>query len=275
MEGEGETQQHQIIKTTCKERSQDMDAYQKISNIGRKKCYQEFNKQFVSSVLSGCFLAFGACCSIRVGGHLENSDLGYQRLVSALFGLPIGLLLIVLCQTQLFTGNTAFYTIALLEKKIRAKRMFGSLIVIYIGNLIGSILFAYMIYGAQILNNSPSIINLAELKVSHNWEVTLLKGILCNWFVCLSLWQATCGDSVTDKAVGIFLPIAGFVVLGLEHCVANMYIIPQGMILGANITLGDFIIYNLIPVTLGNIISGMILVGVAFSFMFHTELDNV
>ena len=106
-------------------------------------------------------------------------------------------------------------------------------------------------------------------------KVTLLKGILCNWFVCLSLWQATCGDSVTDKAVGIFFPIAGFVVLGLEHCVANMYIIPQGMILGANITLGDFIIYNLIPVTLGNIISGMILVGVAFSFMFHTKLDNV
>jgi len=252
-----------------------MNVYEKISTVGKNKCCQNYSKQMISSILSGCFLAFGACCSFRVGGHLENSDLGYQRLISAIFGLPIGLLLIVLCQTQLFTGNTAFYTIALIEKKISAKRMFGSLIVIYIGNLLGSILFAYMIYGAEVLNNSPSIVKLAEVKVSNNWEVTFLKAVLCNWFVCLSLWQSTCGHSVTDKAVGIFLPIIGFVVLGLEHCVANMYIIPQGMILGANVTVTDFIVYNLIPVTLGNIISGTILVGLAFGFMFHTELVTV
>lgn len=252
-----------------------MEVYQKISTIGQKKCNQYFSKQFVSAILSGCFLAFGACCSIRVGGHIENSDLGYRRLISGLFGLPIGLLLIVLCNTQLFTGNTAFYTIALCEKKIKVMRMFGSFIIIYIGNFAGSILFAYMIYGAQVLNNSPSIITLAESKISNNWQVTLLKGILCNWFVCLALWQAACGDSVVDKAVGIFLPIAGFVALGLEHCVANMYIIPQSMILGANITIRDFVLYNLIPVTLGNILSGVIFVGLASGFMFHKNQNNV
>ena len=96
-----------------------MEVYQKISNIGQKKCDQHLVKQFVSAILSGCFLAFGACCSIRVGGDIENSDIGYRRLVSGLFGLPIGLLLIVLCNTQLFTGNTAFYTIALCERKIK------------------------------------------------------------------------------------------------------------------------------------------------------------
>jgi len=252
-----------------------MEVYQKISNIGRKKCNQYFSKQFVSAILSGCFLAFGMCCSIRVGGHIENSDLGYRRLISGLFGLPIGLLLIVLCNTQLFTGNTAFYTIALWERKIKVMRMFGSFIIIYIGNFAGSILFAYMIYGAKVLNNSPSIITLAESKISDNWQITLLKGILCNWFVCLALWQAACGDSVTDKAVGIFLPIAGFVALGLEHCVANMYIIPQSMILGANITISDFVLYNLIPVTLGNILSGVIFVGLASGFMFHKNPNNV
>jgi len=247
-----------------------MEVYQKIANIGQMKCNQPLSKQFVSAILSGCFIGFGACCSFRVGGHIEHSDLGYRRLVSGLFGLPIGLLLVVLCNTQLFTGNTAFYTIALYERKIKLKRIAPSMTIIYIGNFTGSILFAYAIYGAEVLDNSPSIIALAESKVSTNWAVTILKGVLCNWFVCLALWQAACSDSVTDKVFGMFLPIAGFVALGLEHCVANMYIIPQGMILGANITIADFILYNILPVTFGNILSGVFLVGLPFGFMFYT-----
>jgi formate transporter len=251
-----------------------MEVYQKISNIGQLKCEQYFFKQFVSAILSGCFLAFGACCSIRVGGHIENSDLGYRRLVSGLFGLPIGLLLIVLCNTQLFTGNTAFYTIALYERKIKCWRILPSMTIIYIGNLAGSILFAYAIYAAEVLDDSPSIITLAESKISSNWPVAILKGVLCNWFVCLALWQSACQDSVSDKAVGMFLPIAGFVSLGLEHCVANMYIIPQGMILGANITIVDFILYNLLPVTLGNILAGVFLVGLTSGYIFHIKPDR-
>ena len=252
-----------------------MEVYERISVLSKKKCNQNLNKQFISALLSGCFLAFGACCSIRVGGHIENSDIGYQRIVSGIFGLPIGLLLIVLYQTQLFTGNTAFYTIGFLEKKIFLKRMMLSFAIVYIGNLLGSILFAYMVYHSQILNNSPSILSLAELKVSSNWSVTFMKGILCNWFVCLSLWQASCGNSVIDKAIGIFLPISGFVTMGLEHCVANMYIIPQGMILGANVTIIDFIVNNLIPVTLGNIISGVLFVGVTSYIFFHANSSNL
>ena len=251
-----------------------MEVYNKIANIGKLKSEQQFTKQFVSAILSGCFLAFGACCSIRVGGHIENSDLGYRRLVSGLFGLPIGLLSIVLCNTQLFTGNTAFYTIAFYERKIKLWRILPSMTIIYIGNLGGSIIFAYAIYGANVLDDSPSIITLAESKISSNWPVTILKGVLCNWFVCLALWQAASSDYVTDKAVGIFFPIAGFVALGLEHCVANMYIIPQGMLLGANITIVDFILYNLLPVTLGNILAGVFLVGLTSGYMFHTSLER-
>ena len=213
------------------------------------------------------FLAFGACCSFRVGGELPNSDIGIQRLISGLFGLPIGLLLIVICNTQLFIGNTAFFTISWCEKKINLNQCLKSIILIYFGNLLGSILFGYMIYSSEILNNNTNIIELSENKISHNWGVTLLKGLLCNWFVCLSVWLAASFDTLTDKAVGLFFPIAGFVALGLEHSVANMYIIPQGMILGADITVGQFIWNNLIPVTIGNIISGILFVGLPFYFL--------
>ena len=246
-----------------------MELYQKISNIGQNKCKQYFIKQFVSSILSGCFLGFGACCSIRIGGHLDNTDLGFNRLISGFFGLPIGLLFIIICDTQLFTANTLFYTISLYEKKIKIGRIFISLVIIYVGNLIGSILFAYMIYGAKVLNRSPSIIILAQSKIYDNWFVALLKGIICNWFLCLALWQANYSDLIIDKAISIFFPITGFVSLGLDHCIVNMYIIPQAMLLGANITTLDFIWYNLIPVTIGNIISGTLLVGLTFSFLFH------
>jgi formate transporter len=251
-----------------------MDVYDRLSNIGTKKCEQTKYKQFISSILSGCFLAFGACCSFRVGGALPNSDIGIQRLISGLFGLPIGLLLIVICNTQLFTGNTAFFTISYCEKKINFLQCIKSLILIYLGNLLGSILFGWMIYGSEILNNNTNIIKLAEDKVSYNWGVTLLKGILCNWFVCLSLWQAASFDTLTDKAVALFFPIAGFVALGLEHSVANMYIIPQGMILGADITVGEFIWNNLIPVTIGNIISGILFVGLPFYFLNTKKISN-
>ena len=94
-----------------------------------------------------------------------------------------------------------------------------------------------------------------------------IKGLLCNGFVCLSLWLAASFDTLTDKAVGLFFPIAGFVALGLEHSVTNIYIIPQGMILGADVTVGQSIWNNLIPVTIGNIIYGILFVGLPFYFL--------
>ena len=122
-----------------------METYIKISKIGKNKCKQNLGKQFLSSMLSGAFLGFGAACSFRVGGMLTSNNLGLKRLIMGLFGLPIGLMLIVLCKTQLFTGNTSFYTISIIEKKIKLARTFISLLVIYFGNLIGSILFALLV----------------------------------------------------------------------------------------------------------------------------------
>ena len=94
-----------------------METYRQISEIGKNKCNQHLGKQLLSSMLSGAFIGFGATCSFRVGGMLEDTNLGLKRLVMGLFGLPIGLMLIVLCETQLFTGNTSFYTISIIEKK--------------------------------------------------------------------------------------------------------------------------------------------------------------
>jgi len=250
-----------------------METYNKISNIGKNKCKQNLGKQFLSSMLSGAFLGFGAACSFRVGGMITNNNLGLKRLMMGLFGLPIGLMLIVLCKTQLFTGNTSFYTISIIEKKIKLSRTFISLLVIYLGNLIGSILFALLVYGSGILENNNEVLLISQKKVSGNWITTFIKGLLCNWFVCLSLWQAVSSDNVIGKAIGIYPTIAGFVALGFEHSVANMYIIPQGIMLGSNVTISDFILFNLIPVTLGNIVSGVLFVGVVSGILYKENTN--
>ena len=248
-----------------------METYKQISEIGKNKCNQHLGKQLLSSMLSGAFIGFGAACSFRVGGMLEDTNLGLKRLVMGLFGLPIGLMLIVLCETQLFTGNTSFYTISMIEKRIKILRTLISLIIIYIGNLIGSILFAFLIYGSSILENNKEVLVISQKKVDGSWFSTFIKGLLCNWFVCLSLWQAVKAKNVFGKAVGIYPTIAGFVALGFEHSVANMYIIPQGIIMGSNVTVSDFIIYNLIPVTIGNFLSGVLFVGLVFGILHKTS----
>tara|TARA_B100001248_G_scaffold256358_1_gene237295 strand:- start:1478 stop:2230 length:753 start_codon:yes stop_codon:yes gene_type:complete len=250
-----------------------METYLKISNIGSKKCKQNLGKQFFSSILSGAFLGFGAACSFRVGSLFPERYIGLKRLITGLFGLPIGLMLIVLCETQLFTGNTSFYTISFLEKKIKILRSIISLLVIYLGNLVGSLIFAALIYGSEVLKDNFEVIDIAEKKIEVNWGSTFLRGLLCNWFVCLSLWQAVSAKTVSGKAFGIYPTISGFVALGLEHSIANMYIIPQGIMLGAKVSILDFILHNLIPVTLGNIVSGVIFVGVILSYIHRINDD--
>ena len=94
------------------------------------------------------------------------------------------------------------------------------------------------------------------------------RGMLCNWLVCLAVWQANAANTLGGKFVGVWLPISAFVAMGLEHCVANMFMIPCGMSLGANVTTYEFLVNNLIPVTLGNTVAGATFVGTAYSLAY-------
>lgn len=113
-------------------------------------------------------------------------------------------------------------------------------------------------------------IALAEKKIALGWGVALLRGIGCNWLVTLALWCAMVAEDTIGKWVGIWFPIMTFVAIGFEHSVANMFFIPMGMMLGANVTVGEFLWQNLIPVTLGNTITGAIFVAAAYCFVFLT-----
>jgi formate/nitrite transporter len=244
-------------------------------DLGVDKCKQPKLKMFVSAVLSGCYLSFGGAISLMIAGASPSLDMGTRRLIQGMFGLPIGLTMIVLCGTQLFTGNMAFFTFALWERRVTFLQALLSSAIIYLGNFIGSVLFALMIWGGQILPMgdgaaAETIRNIAEYRTYEDWGVMFMRGLLCNWFVCLALWQNMVAgpNDVIGKAVAIYPTILGFVALQMEHSISNMYMIPQGLLLGANTTVDRFFLYNIIPVSLGNIISGILFVGIAMSFIY-------
>jgi formate/nitrite transporter len=146
----------------------------------------------------------------------------------------------------------------------------------YSGNLAGSLFVAFFLaYQSNLLNVPPwlsCVINISQEKVSQHFWVLLLRGIGCNWLVCLAIWLAIASDDVTGKILGIWFPIMAFVALGFEHYIANMFFIPLGIYYGAQVSWYQFFVVNLIPVTLGNIIGGSFFVGVIYWFVYESKI---
>jgi formate/nitrite transporter len=169
---------------------------------------------------------------------------------------------------ELFTGNTALVTAALMEKKTTLQNLLKNWFASYIGNFVGSLILAYLVFASGTLGNAPGSVAIATAKCSLPWNVAFIRGILCNWLVCMAVYMASGCATMSGKMISVFFPISAFVALGLDHSVANMFLIPLGMLRGAEITIADFLLKNLVPVTLGNIIGGALCVMAPFGSSF-------
>lgn len=231
------------------------------------------SRMLVLSALAGAYIALGGVLSLIVGYGFpgitaENPSL--QRLLSGCM-FPIGLILVVILGAELFTGNNAMLIPALMKRRISVLDIVRNWILVYIGNFVGAIAVAYLLVDSCGLTAAEpyrsSIIGIAEAKVAMPWLTVMLKGIGANWCVCLAVWLAMSGTSLIGKMAGCWLPVMAFVALGYEHSIANMFFIPTGMMAGADVTLGQMIVDNLIPATIGNIIGGALLVGCAYGYI--------
>ena len=173
---------------------------------------------------------------------------------------------------ELFTGNTALLIPALRRKEVALKDISKNWGLSYLGNFIGSVFVAYFfVYQTELLHAEPwrsSVLSIAESKVEGSFYQLFLKGVACNWIVCLAIWLALASNQVSGKILGIWFPIMTFVALGFEHSIANMFFIPIGIMEGANVTWYTFFTKNLLPVTLGNIIGGAFFVGGLYSYVY-------
>ena len=252
------------------------DIVDSIDAAAVRKLETDTGRLLVLGVLAGAYIAFGGLLAVIVGGGLQGiaaSNPGLQKFVfGAVF--PVGLMLVVIAGAELFTGNTATIIPAVLNGRISWVAVARNWTLSYAGNFVGSLLVAFFLtYATGLLATEPwrsTIVGIATAKVSQGFMPLLLKGIGCNWLVCLAVWLAVSADGVAGKILGIWFPIMAFVAIGFEHSVANMYFIPAGMLYGADVTWMQFLLGNLVPVTIGNVIGGAVFVGAVYWYLYPT-----
>ena len=241
-------------------------------------------KMVALAIAAGAFIAFGAQVSLTVmTGNADTMGWGFTKLIGAMT-FATGLMIVSLTGAELFTGNVMM-TFAVLEKKVRLMRLLRSWTVVYIANFIGSILVAGLIFGAGMGHNGGDAVGVTAMqtafsKVSLSFGEAFFRGILCNWLVCLAIFMASTSKRVIGKIFAIFFPIMTFVASGYEHSVANMFFIPNGILMKhfpsvvaasgftpdqlAALSWKAFFVNNLIPVTLGNIVGAFVFVVLLF-----------
>ncbi len=254
-----------------------IETTQAISDNGRRILTQPIARTWVLSLLAGVYIAFGAgLATLITSDSATYLGIGMSRLLGgSVFSL--GLMLVVICGAELFTGNILLTKTAL-HREISWLKIAENWTVVIIGNLVGSLFLAWLMFESELWQTgrvAEHAVNIAAAKCELSFSVALVRGILCNWLVCLAVFMATAARDIPGKMLACYMPIMAFVASGFEHNVANMYFIPTGLLLKAELgltapglTWSNFFISNLIPVTLGNIIGGAVFVGFAYWFAY-------
>jgi len=251
---------------------QSFDAYKPekiaelVENIGVKKALLPAIPTIMLSLMAGAFIAFGAMFYTLV---MTNHDMGFgpARLLGGVV-FSLGLILVVVGGAELFTGNN-FIVMAWAEHKVTTAQLLRNWSLVYIANFIGAIGAAILMYwsGALLLGDgavAETALNIAVYKVNLEPMQAFIRGLLCNALVCLAVWLCFAARDVASKILAIIFPISAFVALGFEHCVANMYFIPLGMMISDGEIGVTVFLTNLIPVTIGNIIGGSLFVAFVY-----------
>lgn len=254
--------------------------------LGTYKAELDVPNFLVRGFMGGMLIALGATlatvCATGVDAQLGP---GIRALVAGSV-FPVGLIAIVITGMSLFTSDTMLIPLAVFQGKSTWRKAGRAWLWVYAGNFAGSLFWAYlMVWGpfhkpgsAELNAFGQSAVAIAQLKTAYaaaggaGWAAAFAKGIACNILVNLGILLGLSADNTTGKVVGIWFPIMAFVACGFEHSVANMYFVPMGIMLGANISWLQFLNWNLLPVTLGNILGGMVCVGAAYHFCFRHEL---
>ena len=230
------------------------ETFEDYIEAAKKKVKNSASNTLVLAIFAGAFIAIAGVASTIASYGVKNVSIA--KLLSASV-FPFGLIMVVLFKTELFTGNSLLI-IPLINKEIKIKDLIKNLIIVYIGNIIGALMVAMMLKISGHYENAiylETVLKIAKTKVEYDFLKSFILGILCNILVCMAVLISFSVKSSPAKALVIFIPIFLFIMLGLEHSVANMYYLATGY-LNKGIGL-KAILNNLIPVTLGNIVGGM------------------
>jgi formate/nitrite transporter len=266
------------------------DIAAKAVDIGVSKASMSTLRTLALGVLAGAFIALGALFATTVvAGGGDELAFGVQRLLAGLV-FCLGLILVVVAGAELFTGNNLI-VMAWAERRVPLRWLLRNWALVYVGNLIGALgTVALVFLGGQYEFGGGAVgssaLAIADAKAGLGFGRALALGIMCNALVCLAIWLTYSARSVTDKILAVIFPITAFVAAGFEHSVANMYFLPAGLAIKEegsdgfyassgvspsdypDLTLGNVIVENLIPVTIGNIIGGSVMVGLVYWLIY-------
>jgi len=252
--------------------SPDIVARGLASTSGVEKIRKRAHHLLILGLLGGAYVAFGAelATTLAMDAHLFVG-IGLSRMITGV-AFSVGLIFIVLTRAELFTGNVLL-VLSVFERKASYGGLFRNWGIVLFANLLGSLLVVGLIIGSGLWKLGDgalgvSAVGIANAKVSLSFLEALFRGILCNWLVCLAVWLATSAQTVPGKVLCCVFPVMAFVTGGFEHCIANLFFIPMGIILKGQVAVeaspflnvGGMIVRNLIPVILGNIIGGVVFV---------------
>ena len=273
----------------------DIDAYGpaqmavRVEKAGIVKSNRDFFSTFTLAIMAGIFIGLGAAFFTYVI-HDSTLSVGLTKLIGG-FVFSLGLILVIITGAELFTGNTLI-VMSFVSRKITMTQLSRNWVIVFAGNLVGALIVVFLIFLSGQWTAGKATVGVTALMIANGkvnltfWEA-VSRGILCNILVCLAVYLCFSGRSVTDKILAIIFPITAFVALGFEHSIANMYFIPAGLLLKnspdvlaaaqnilgrppdlSNLTIAGFILDNLLPVTIGNIIGGVFFIGIAHWFLF-------
>jgi formate/nitrite transporter len=250
-----------------------------IIETGAAKGVLPLGQLFVRGMLGGAFLAYGT--SMAFFGVAQ----GMIPIMAALL-FPTGFIVINILQTDLATGYFCYVPIAALHGRISFFGVCRAFVAVYCANLVGSLIYAWILWAAlTMIGNAPDASGIgavamktANAKVTHyipfgaaGWWTCFIKGILCNWWVSMGVILPFATRSAFGKALLTFVPIYMFFCMGWEHLIVNMYIMPFAMLMGAQITWGQWWLWNEIPTTLGNFVGGFLFTGLAVAWTYYAR----
>ncbi len=260
---------------------------QRVNEVGVAKAKMNFLSMLYLAILAGSFIGLGAHFATVASA---NNGLPYslsQLLTGLVFSL--GLILVIIAGAELFTGNNLI-VMAWVSRKIKFSEVMRNWGIVFLGNTMGALITVLLIYFSGVWTlGAESVgmraVQIAAAKTEVGWIECFLRGVMCNALVCLAVWLCFSCRATVDKIMSIIFPITAFVAMGFEHSIANLYFIPMGMLLGylqpdlvANLAAQpqslhfSGLLSNLIPVTLGNIFGGSLMVGMVYWFIYLRHL---
>jgi formate transporter len=249
------------------------------ADTGAKKVHRSWDRVLVSSFLAGAYISFGGLVAITVSSGLDPATWGTLPTLFMGAAFTLGLVLVLIAGSDLATGNMMLVPLSAMRGKIGLGDVAKNLTLVLLGNLLGALFVAFFLaVQTKVIGDADSegsalltyerLVSIAEGKTGHTaWE-TFLRGVGCNWLVCLAVWMSLAATSVSGKILALFFPIMAFVAMGFDHVVANMFFLPAAVFAGVpGVGWGDTVV-NWLLAGAGNLIGAVIFVATSYWYLF-------